>query len=290
MKTNLNNLHPRGGGDGPEAVATAMGEVLKLDWRPPPTTRFCLWIADAPPHGLGGGASYRDGFPNGDPAVPGAVAGVDPVQIAQEMLKKGIILYPFSVDSFKSYPRCFDFYGGLAQVTGGQFLPLESSDLLCEVVTAAAREEISIEAQLGRVMAEVRKLEAGGMITGQEAVAREVHRRLARVRTKRVRVEAETQMETSKFAEAMIFAQTLDEWKAFFDKPDTIPALAKEDEEEAKVSGLVRSLSRTPSASGGAVVLEEAAISRKQVERLVRRGKARAEEEEEEEEEAPRVG
>ena len=50
------------GGDTPEAVADALQQVLKLDWRAD-STKVCVFIADAPPHGLGRDCS--DGFPNG---------------------------------------------------------------------------------------------------------------------------------------------------------------------------------------------------------------------------------
>ena len=49
------------GGDAPEAVADALNEVSRLSWRPA-STKICVFIADAPPHGLGGSG---DGFPNG---------------------------------------------------------------------------------------------------------------------------------------------------------------------------------------------------------------------------------
>ena len=50
------------GGDGPEAVADALHQVLKLNWRQT-ATKICIFISDAPPHGLG--MDSGDGFPNG---------------------------------------------------------------------------------------------------------------------------------------------------------------------------------------------------------------------------------
>ena len=48
------------GGDRPEAVADALHDVLKLSWRDD-ATKICVFITDAPPHGL----VQRDGFPDG---------------------------------------------------------------------------------------------------------------------------------------------------------------------------------------------------------------------------------
>ena len=53
------------GGDRPEAVADALHDVLKLSWRDD-ATKICVFIADAPPHGL---MQHNDGFPNGKAPV-----------------------------------------------------------------------------------------------------------------------------------------------------------------------------------------------------------------------------
>ena len=55
-----------GGGDGPEAVADALYEVLRMEFRPN-AAKVCVLIADAPPHGLG---EACDGFPQGACAHP----------------------------------------------------------------------------------------------------------------------------------------------------------------------------------------------------------------------------
>ena len=49
------------GGDAPEAVADALHQVLKLSWRPT-AVKICVFISDAPPHGLG---TSSDHFPDG---------------------------------------------------------------------------------------------------------------------------------------------------------------------------------------------------------------------------------
>ena len=61
MKQWLDQCFASGGGDGPEAVADALEGVQNLSWRPN-SSKICVFIADAPPHGLG---MAGDGFPNG---------------------------------------------------------------------------------------------------------------------------------------------------------------------------------------------------------------------------------
>ena len=74
----------KGGGDGPEAVTQALYEAVKLKYRDN-AIKICVIIADAPPHGLNQGGN--DGFPNGNPL------GHDPIKIAKQMAKLGIISY-----------------------------------------------------------------------------------------------------------------------------------------------------------------------------------------------------
>jgi hypothetical protein len=88
MKGWLENCQAQGGGDGPEAVADGLHDVLKLSWRAE-STKICVLISDAPPHGLD---PNGDGFPNGCPA------GLDPIKIVREMAEKHITLYTVGVE------------------------------------------------------------------------------------------------------------------------------------------------------------------------------------------------
>ena len=88
MKGWLQKCQAEGGGDGPEAVADGLHAVLKLSWRAE-STKICVLIADAPPHGLN---RSSDGFPNGCPD------GLDPIKIVREMAEKHITLYVAGVE------------------------------------------------------------------------------------------------------------------------------------------------------------------------------------------------
>lgn len=88
MKGWLEQCQADGGGDAPEAVADGLHAALKLSWRAE-STKICVLIADAPPHGL---SPSGDGFPNGCPC------GLDPVQIVREMVEKHITLYAVGVE------------------------------------------------------------------------------------------------------------------------------------------------------------------------------------------------
>ena len=88
MKSWLERCQAGGGGDGPEAVADALHEVLKLSWRSE-ATKICILISDAPPHGLD---RHGDNFPNGCPD------GHDPIKIVREMAQNYITLYTVGVE------------------------------------------------------------------------------------------------------------------------------------------------------------------------------------------------
>lgn len=160
MKSWLDGCSAAGGGDGPEAVADGLHAVLKLSWRES-AVKFCILIADAPPHGLN---KSGDGFPDGCPL------GLDPVQIVNTMAEKSIILYVAGCEpSLRPYR---DFFSGLAHVTGGQYVPLTHAAVLAKVIIGGAQEELSLRElvqQLDQEMAaEVHQAETTGTALDRE--------------------------------------------------------------------------------------------------------------------------
>jgi hypothetical protein len=121
-----------GGGDGPEAVASALHAVNELQWRPN-ATKVVVLIADAPPHGLG---ERSDGFPGGCPE------GHDPIALCKAMAAKGIVIYAVGVEPVLSsqYIYARDFMMAAAQITEGKFLPLGKASILSDVIVAGAVE------------------------------------------------------------------------------------------------------------------------------------------------------
>ncbi|CAF3378834.1 unnamed protein product [Rotaria socialis] len=133
MTSWLEDCNAEGGGDLPEAVADALAAVLKLSWRPE-STKICILISDAPPHGLD---QNGDTFPNGCPA------GHDPARIVRDMAEKHITLY--SVGAEPSIVPYRDFFMALAYITGGQYVPMVNAQLLAKVIVGGVREEISLD-------------------------------------------------------------------------------------------------------------------------------------------------
>lgn len=157
MKQWLDGCAAKGGGDGPEAVADALQDVLKLSWRPE-ATKICVLISDAPPHGLG---ASGDGFPNGCPAY------IDPMQVTQQLAEKGITLYAVGCEpAINPYK---EFFTAIAHLTGGQYVPLTGAGLLTQVIIGGAQEELSLERWMAEVNEEVeREIKAGRKINDEE--------------------------------------------------------------------------------------------------------------------------
>lgn len=158
MKSWLDSSSASGGGDTPEAVAEGLFQTTKLSWRPT-STKIAVLISDAPPHGLVPPMDHS--FPNGSPT------GHDPMKIVRDMAQMGITLYVIgcepSISPFK------DFFMALDYLTGGQYAPLSRPELLVDVITGGAREELSLQKFEKLVNEEIQKaIAAGGQIDKQQ--------------------------------------------------------------------------------------------------------------------------
>jgi len=137
MRNYISKYGAAGGGDGPEAVAPALNDALKLPYRKE-AVKIVVLIADAPPHGVVKGND--DWYPKGDPD------GLDPIKIARTMAEQGIVLYVVACEpSLSNYPFAHDFMAGLAKITEGKYLPLTSAHLLPDVIIGGAKEEIALQ-------------------------------------------------------------------------------------------------------------------------------------------------
>lgn len=146
MKTRLDACSADGGGDAPESVVDAMHELLKLSWRPE-ATKVCVFISDAPPHGLG---TNGDNFPTGCPS------GLDPMVVIRQIAEKCITMYMIGCEPSITPYR--DWFMAMAYITGGQYIPLSAAKLLPKVIVTGTQEEISLQELLKETTEEVMKL------------------------------------------------------------------------------------------------------------------------------------
>lgn len=246
MKSWLNDCSAEGGGDTPEAVADALYDVLHLSWRPD-ATKVCVLISDAPPHGL----EHSDNFPE-------CPNGHDPVCIASEMAKKGVVLY--SVGCALS-GNVMDFFMAIALRTGGQYMHLNNASNLIEVIIGGAQEEVSLEKLMAEVDEEVQKdLKAGKKIDEEELSSR-IHEKmkLKGVRAKQLKSNNKQVSEITRRAKMMSKLRTLPEMRDFPAEGAYVPD-PNIDSYEGGTAGFD---------------IDEGEITREQAERMVIKSKAR---------------
>lgn len=248
MKGWLENCSASGGGDTPEAVADGLHDLLKLSWRDK-STKICVFIADAPPHGL---TRSGDNFPDGCPA------NIDPMEATRQLAEKGVTIYMVGCEpSITPYK---DFFTAVAYLTGGQYVPLRGAHLLTQVIIGGAQEELSLDQWMADVEAEVVQelREHGGDLDddAEERVSRSVH---AKLKSKGANVR-QLHLNKAALAEASVSAQALSKCQKMSDVQSLFKPSAAE----------------PPVRRGGGVIhdvysTEEGAIELEQAKRMVKK-------------------
>lgn len=246
MKSWLTACSVDSGGDIPEAVADAMYDVLHLSWRSD-ATKVCVLISDAPPHGL----KLSDKFPQ-------CPAGHDPVCIASEMAKKGIVLYSVGC-GLSGY--VMDFFMAIAFLTGGQYVPLSTASNLTEVIIGGTQEEVSLEKWMAEVDEEVERDLAKNIEIDEEELSRRIHEKMKvkGARAKQLTRNNKQVGEITRRAKMMSKLKTLPQMRDFPAEGAYVP--------DANID----------SYKGGAAGfdIDEGEITREQAERMVIKSKAR---------------
>lgn len=149
MQENLGTLTAQGGGDGPEAITCALEEAYRMDWRDK-AVRIIVLITDAPPHGLN---ELIDGFPEGCPC------GYDPLEVAEKLALKNIIIYTVGVEpALGTYKNGRAFYRAISEITNGRLLSLGNAHLLSDVIVGGSNEELDIHSMQVLVEKETQSL------------------------------------------------------------------------------------------------------------------------------------
>jgi hypothetical protein len=170
MQGYVDTMAADGGGDGPEAVADGLHDILNLTWRPN-STKVCVLIADAPPHGLG---EDGDGFPNGCPH------GHDPLKICRQLETLGVVVYAVGVEPLlsTSYKYARDFMMSVASITNGKYLPLGKAELLSKVIVGGSIEGLVMDHLWEEVEKELLEAKSNGTGLSDAAVAEKVQHHL----------------------------------------------------------------------------------------------------------------
>ncbi|EMS16381.1 elongation factor-2 kinase [Entamoeba histolytica HM-3:IMSS] len=140
IKEAVNKMDANGGGDTPESVCCAMHCASNLKYREK-AAKVIVWIGDAPPHGF---IREGDGFPKGCPC------GCDLLKEVRECMNKDIVIYCVGAEPLTSeYLRTL--MRAVAQLTGGQYAALASANVLGELITNGAIEEIQMKGVINHI-------------------------------------------------------------------------------------------------------------------------------------------
>jgi Mg-chelatase subunit ChlD len=121
-----------GGGDGPEAVSTALQVMNKMEFLNE-SAKIAVLIGDAPPHGVEEGDVWPKGTPD----------GAKWTEEAKRAYGKGIVIHTVGCfPEIASYQKGIETYEKIAADSEGRFIPLEKAELLVNIITGLAVEEI----------------------------------------------------------------------------------------------------------------------------------------------------
>ena len=110
----------------------------------------------------------------------GCPDGLDPMQTANEIGEKGIVMYMVGCEPSITPYR--DWFMAIAHITNGQYVPLANSTLLAKVIIGGAQEEIALQRLLEEVNREVQQeaqAQGGGDHIDEEELAHRVHAKFA---------------------------------------------------------------------------------------------------------------
>ncbi len=132
IEQNVLQMDASGGGDGPEAVSTALQVMNKMEYLNE-SAKIAVLIGDAPPHGVESGDRWPKGTPDG--------AKWD--KEAKKSFDKGIIIHTVGCfPEITNYQKGVETYEKIAGLSQGRFIPLEKAELLVNIITGLAVEEI----------------------------------------------------------------------------------------------------------------------------------------------------
>ncbi len=132
IEQNVLQMDASGGGDGPEAVSTALQVMNKMEYLIE-SAKIAVLIGDAPPHGVESGDRWPQGTPDG------AKWDLE----AKKAFDNGVVIHTVGCfPEITSYANGVATYEKIADLSQGRFIPLEKAELLVNIITGLAVEEI----------------------------------------------------------------------------------------------------------------------------------------------------
>jgi len=135
----INEMDAQGGGDYPEALASALHVLSKKEFNKK-GRKIVVWIADAPPHGMN---ASGDSYPEGDKDENGNK--IDWIKLGDYMKEKNVVFYTIICERSKSDQQLSLFMDYLATKTDGKCLLLTEANKVPNIIINGCVEDDAMD-------------------------------------------------------------------------------------------------------------------------------------------------
>ncbi|KAG2386593.1 hypothetical protein C9374_002337 [Naegleria lovaniensis] len=134
-KSYINEMFAQGGGDYPEALGSALKVVSEMPFNKK-GKKIVIWIADAPPHGMGAsGDSYPEGCKDENNQV------IDWIKLGDFLMEKGCVFYTLVCERSQHDKQLTLFMDYLATKTNGKCLLLTNANKVPNLIINGCIED-----------------------------------------------------------------------------------------------------------------------------------------------------
>jgi len=145
----INEMSAHGGGDYPEALASALSVLSEMQFNKR-GKKIVVWIADAPPHGMG---ASGDNYPEGCKDATGQV--IDWIKIADVLREKGVTCYSLVCERSKNDQQLTLFLDYLAQKTTGKCMLLTNANKIPNLIINGCIEDDEMDRLISQKIQEL---------------------------------------------------------------------------------------------------------------------------------------
>ncbi|EFC37699.1 vWFA domain-containing protein [Naegleria gruberi] len=164
----VNEMFAKGGGDMPEALASALKVVNEIPFNKK-GRKICIWIADAPPHGMGASGDY---FPDGCKDEQGEI--IDWIKLASHLQEKNVVFYSIICGRSKNDQQLSLFMDYLATKTDGKCMLLTEANKIPNLIINGCIEDEQMDRLVEERIKELGKENAKAM--KEEELIAHVHK------------------------------------------------------------------------------------------------------------------
>ncbi|EFC45158.1 vWFA domain-containing protein [Naegleria gruberi] len=145
----IDTMSAQGGGDHPEALASALKVVNELPFNKK-GKKICIWIADAPPHGMN---SSGDRYPEGCKDEEGNV--IDWIRLGSDLQEKGVVFYTLICKRAQNDQQLALFMDFLATKTDGKCMLLTNANKLPNLIINGSIENDEMDQLIAQKIEEL---------------------------------------------------------------------------------------------------------------------------------------